>query len=816
LPFNPDKAVELLTLSSNAGAPTAIAFLAALKMMGLFVCKDLDSAVPMLLRAAKAGSADAQYYLGWYYQHFEGSSSKAVRRYRLAANLGHKGAKEYFYSNRHGSGPHSLSGAYLGNYDTNPTERSYQMVQRANKGESQALCDVGYAYLNGICFPYDSRLGLLLLHASAHAGNAMAQYYLGVHFLQFGNSTAGNEKAEYWLGKSFVQEYPPAQEMLVDYAFLMPGAKSIRSTRGFNIFKINDRTHTRYTEDGFDFFGYDRDGYDMDGYDTFLFNREGTHKVTQDKYDSMGFDKDGFHRDTGTQFDLEGLDRHGFRDDGTHSITGQYVDEQGYNQDGRDYEGFDRQGYDKEGFDRFGIGPTGYSKRGFDHFGIHRDTGTQLDPNGFDARGKRQEENDAQHLKEAKNMAAAEIRRKEEEAVFQQWMESNRPVAEDYMKKTGLPCFSYRMKKDDSSNATQQDIQVIPGMNERPSDLNMVADLIALHIEASSFYKGITHPIDSYSIQQRVVLFPTGEEIPAKRIQSITKTIAHTIFNEVFKERPECVPFPISYVTKRGTSYERVVSFHALSSFGMGSATFHCLAVNPMYPKRKPEDLFLTLDLLSGLIYACEDSRVFPNKKNEKILSSWFATLKDLKESILRRITMDTSSFFFGIPEHGMAFSDIKQITKLKSKENTVIQAGYGGQIKTSSFNYNYFIVVPWIEYTLLKKDYSIQLKSQGQEYLFLPARLSDAVNDTDVVRFKGALKNLSTGTFTACTLRWQTGSSSFRDGNLFYTIKNDHTTQLHAQKLKDIVNLFFQLTGPDKYNKYNSSIKSSIIDSLI
>ena len=57
-------------------------------------------------------------------------------------------------------------------------------------------------------------------------------------------------------------------------------------------------------------------------------------------------------------------------------------DESGYDSEGRDWQGFDTSGWDKDGYDR-----EGYDKNGFDFYGYHRDTGTDLDEDGYDSAG---------------------------------------------------------------------------------------------------------------------------------------------------------------------------------------------------------------------------------------------------------------------------------------------------------------------------------------------------------------------------------------------------------------------------------------------
>lgn len=79
---------------------------------------------------------------------------------------------------------------------------------------------------------------------------------------------------------------------------------------------------------------------------------------------------DGFNVETG-------LNRRGFRKDGTYLDTGEFYNEKGY-----DIDGFSRSGYDVNGFGR-----DGWNKRGFNKKHIHRETGTEYDPDGFNFYG---------------------------------------------------------------------------------------------------------------------------------------------------------------------------------------------------------------------------------------------------------------------------------------------------------------------------------------------------------------------------------------------------------------------------------------------
>ncbi len=73
---------------------------------------------------------------------------------------------------------------------------------------------------------------------------------------------------------------------------------------------IHYKTHTRFDEDGYDFFGYNASGYDRNN-----FNSHGINLETGTMYSKAGYDKDGYDRDG---YDISGYDREGIDRNGSY------------------------------------------------------------------------------------------------------------------------------------------------------------------------------------------------------------------------------------------------------------------------------------------------------------------------------------------------------------------------------------------------------------------------------------------------------------------------------------------------------------------
>ena len=113
-------------------------------------------------------------------------------------------------------------------------------------------------------------------------------------------------------------------------------------------------------------------------------SRAGIHRETGTKFSPAGWSKDGINQITGTKWNQDGNDVYGYGQDGYHKVTGRNRagwDREGYDEHLRDVKEFHKiTGRNKQLPDRDGWGPEGWNLKGT----IHRDTGTNLDPEGFD------------------------------------------------------------------------------------------------------------------------------------------------------------------------------------------------------------------------------------------------------------------------------------------------------------------------------------------------------------------------------------------------------------------------------------------------
>ena len=70
-----------------------------------------------------------------------------------------------------------------------------------------------------------------------------------------------------------------------------------------------------------------------------------------------------------------------------HFVKGQLIDKDGFFQNGFNEKGIHKDTgneYDPEGYDNFGIDKDGFRRNGFNEKGIHKDTGNEYDPEGYD------------------------------------------------------------------------------------------------------------------------------------------------------------------------------------------------------------------------------------------------------------------------------------------------------------------------------------------------------------------------------------------------------------------------------------------------
>lgn len=181
-------------------------------------------------------------------------------------------------------------------------------------------------------------------------------------------------------------------------------------------FGSDDRDRDGYDREGYDKNGrdkegYDREGYDENGRDRRDFDANGINRFTRTKYDYAGYDREGYDEQGYDRqgYDKEGFDRSNFnheninrvtgtefgengwnRNRTVHRDTGNEYDPEGYNYSGRDKDGYDRNGWDSRNWNRDGINKYTNTKtdvRGYDKEGIHEETGTKYNPDGFSREG---------------------------------------------------------------------------------------------------------------------------------------------------------------------------------------------------------------------------------------------------------------------------------------------------------------------------------------------------------------------------------------------------------------------------------------------
>lgn len=89
---NVEKAIELYTLSANAGNLKSQYFLGVFHAQGQYsLKKDIEKAIEMFTLSAHGGCPDAQFELGERYangENVEQNMEKAIEYYRMAAELG--------------------------------------------------------------------------------------------------------------------------------------------------------------------------------------------------------------------------------------------------------------------------------------------------------------------------------------------------------------------------------------------------------------------------------------------------------------------------------------------------------------------------------------------------------------------------------------------------------------------------------------------------------------------------------------------------------------------------------------------------------
>ena len=123
-----------------------------------------------------------------------------------------------------------------------------------------------------------------------------------------------------------------------------------------------------YDESGYNKYGYDKYQFDREGYDYLGFDRNGIHRITHGRFSDLGYDICGYNKNTGVIC----TDMAHFIEDDPHDAEHNLL-------------GFSAFGYHKD--TRTQLGPDGYDQYGFNSHGIHRYTRGLYNEFGFNQRG---------------------------------------------------------------------------------------------------------------------------------------------------------------------------------------------------------------------------------------------------------------------------------------------------------------------------------------------------------------------------------------------------------------------------------------------
>lgn len=196
--------------------------------------KNLDKAVPWLIKAADHGHPHANLVLGGLYEEGRGvpknaeESAKRNRKaevlYQTAANKGDVKAQKilgdmYFHgwgvakdekaaiawyskaaTNGNAEAMTSIGGVYL---DMEKFEDAAKWLKMgAEAGDMRAQCNLGGLYLNGVGVPKDVAEGIKWTRMAAEKGDATAQFNLGTCYRDGQGVPKDEQKAKEWFDKA--------------------------------------------------------------------------------------------------------------------------------------------------------------------------------------------------------------------------------------------------------------------------------------------------------------------------------------------------------------------------------------------------------------------------------------------------------------------------------------------------------------------------------------------------------------------------------------------------------------------------------------
>ncbi len=201
------KAAEYYRKAADAGHAEAQYYLGECYEKGLGVSQDHTEAVAWYRKAAEQGNVPAQCNLGWCYENGLGVAQdykEAVAWYRKAAEQGYARAQ------------HNLGVCYA---KGRGVDRDYKEAvawyrKAAEQGYASAQTNLGVCYSNGQGVDQDYKEAVAWYRKAAEQGNVPAQYNLGLCYRNGRGVDRDYKEAVAWYRKAAEQGYASAQTNL--------------------------------------------------------------------------------------------------------------------------------------------------------------------------------------------------------------------------------------------------------------------------------------------------------------------------------------------------------------------------------------------------------------------------------------------------------------------------------------------------------------------------------------------------------------------------------------------------------------------------